>query len=335
MDKANTFIALGNSFKYFAIANPSVTHYANIKNPWFTDKFIALAAKNWAAVLTPEKVHDWLKNYPNSNKENNNKTLGIIAAGNIPWVALHDILCGIAAGFIVKCKLSSNDDVLMKWAIETLIKINPALQEKLIIVENRLEKVDCLIATGTDNAARYFEYYFKDIPKIIRKNRNSVAVLDAAISADDLKLLADDVFTYFGLGCRNVSRVFFPKGFDITTLIDAFEHYNYVGNHHKFANNYTYHKAILLMNLDKHLDNGFMLFREHPASDIGIKAPLSQLYYSFYEDKNNLLKDLKNSDTIQCIVCNDKGYTPIGGSQVPSLNDYADGVDTLEFLLQH
>jgi len=330
MYQADTFLTLGNYFKDFSTANPSVMHYAQIKNPWFTQKFIELAAQNWAKALTEQNVTNWLKNYNLSAINEPTKTVGIIAAGNIPWVALHDILCSIAAGFSIHCKLSSSDDVLMKWAIETLIKINPALKEKLTIVENRLEKVDCLIATGSDNAARYFEYYFKDIPKVIRKNRSSVAVLDADVSSDDLRLLADDVFTYFGLGCRNVSKIFIPTGFDITKIIDAFEHYNFVGNHNKFANNYTYHKAILLMNQDKHLDNGFMLFREQTD----LKAPLSQLYYSFYDDKESLLQTLKQSDALQCIVCNEECYIPFGETQNPALTDYADGVDTLAFLLK-
>jgi len=328
MEKIELLSKLGLKMQSLIQDEKAIVAKARVENPWFTEHWVSTSAVHWGLSLSPQHIQNWLKPY--SFPSNSTKKVGIIMAGNIPFVGLHDLLSVVACGATAVCKLSSNDQTLMKWAIQILKDLDPRLQEKIVIVDNRLDKVDALIATGSDNSARYFEHYFKDIPKIIRKNRSSIAVIDKDISAEQLALLANDIFTYFGMGCRNVGKVFLPKGFDVVKMIDAFEGYKDLIHHHKYANNYTYHKAILLMNLDKHLDNGFLVLQE---KEMEIKPPLSILFYTFYSDKNEIIQEFKDSDQIQCMVGKGEGLIPFGNAQKPALNDYADKVDVVDFIL--
>lgn len=328
-DVQSILIEFGKEIGNICLNEKAVVARARVENPWFTDKMVTLASENWGNALQKAKVNKWLQEYSYSKEVE--KTVGIIMAGNIPFVGLHDLLCAVALGFKANCKLSSSDVPLMKWAIFTLWEIEPKLKTRITIAEEKLDKVDALIATGSDNSARYFEYYFNGTPKIIRRNRSSVAIIDADTNQNDLDCLADDIFQYYGLGCRNVGKVYLPKGYDVVKLIDALHKYKDIIHHHKYANNYTYHKAILLMNLDKHLDSGFLILQEKQDE---IKPPLSTLFYSYYDDKNELISKLRVNQSIQCIVGKGKGLIAYGDAQKPGLEDYADNVNTLKFLNQ-
>lgn len=321
----NAISVLGNDLLHIP---DEIIIKANQQNPWFTPEFIHLAAKNWKQALETDQVENWLKNREFSLKD---KSVGIIMAGNIPFVGLHDLLSALVSGLKVKLKLSSTDEVLMKYAIASLTKSIPALKER-IDIEGQLKGISYLIATGSNNSARYFEYYFKGIPSLIRKNRTSLAVLSGNENEETLTLLADDIYTYFGLGCRNVSHLLLPRSINYKSLYEAYDKYMDHVNHHKFYNNYMYHKSILLMNLDKHYDNGFMLFQEKSA----LHAPIATLNYHFYDDLSEVQKYLtENAEQLQCVVSEIpeiKDSISFGSTQKPSLFDYADKVNTLDFL---
>ena len=249
-------------------------------------------------------------------------------AGNIPLVGFHDLLSVLITGHRAVIKLSSNDKVLMRVIIERLLKIDPYFKSQIEFVENIKEKrFDAVITTGNDNSSKYFEYYFKDVKKIIRKNRRSIAVLTGEETNSELQGLADDVFSYFGLGCRNVSKIFLPEGYDLNRLFKVFYAYSGIIEHKKYANNYDYNKAIFLMGNNDLVENGFLLLKE----DKSLLSPVAMLYYEYYTDVDLVQEFIKdNSDILQCVVSNEK--TPFGHTQKPKLWDYADGVDTVEFL---
>lgn len=301
---------------------------ANLANPWFTPEFIQLACRNWALALEAEKLDIWLKDLKPEFKD---KTAGIIMAGNIPLVGLHDLLCVLACGIKASVKLSSTDEVLMTYAITALCKASPALSDR-IRTDGNMKGVNALIATGSNNTARYFEYYFRDLPCLIRKNRTSVAVLSGQESDETLLKLADDIYTYFGLGCRNVTHLILPRNTDLHRLYQAYDKYMNHVHHHKYYNNYMYHKSIFLMNLDKHYDNGFMIFRENTDPH----AAVATLNYHFYDDIREAAAYLEqHRDKWQCIVSETEGIAgsiPFGSTQKPELWDYADNVNVPEFL---
>lgn len=318
-----------------------VLRFAEIKNPWFTQKNIVVALDGWIHSLNDSLASEWLNQYDFSEiNENSTKKLGIIAAGNIPLVGLHDVLCGILCGFTVWLKPSTDDETLMKWVISDwtaeLQKIG--IWNAVEIVE-QLKGIDVAIATGNNNSARYFEYYFRHIPHLLRNNRNSVAVLGAQdqLEEEDYINLGLDVFQHFGLGCRNVTKVFLPRGFEFKPLFDVWEqHFADTLFHNKYANNYNYHKALLLMNLDPHIDAGYILLNERTH----IHSPVGVLNYSYYDDIQEVSQDiLQNQNVIQCVVSNLheinllENILPLGTAQSPLLSDYADGVDTVAFLL--
>jgi hypothetical protein len=319
------FLDLGKSL---AELPEEIIHKANIHNQWFTSEFILLAAQNWHKVLNANNISTWLNDYPYQKHE---KTLGIIMAGNIPFVGLHDLLCGLALGFRLKIKLSSHDEILMKYAIDCLCNSMPELKGR-IQTDQDLHQIDGLIATGSNNSSRYFDYYFKDKARLIRKGRTSVAVLSGKESEQELLGLADDIYSYFGLGCRNVTHLLLPKSIALEPLYMAYDKYMQHVHHHKYYNNYMYHKSILLMNLDKHYDNGFMLFQEKRA----LHAPIATLNYHYYESESEVNNYLEHEqENIQCVVSHLKLNTaiiPFGHSQMPALWDYADNINTLEFL---
>ena len=279
-------------------------------------------------MLERESLISWLSEY--SIKEKEIKTILLIMAGNIPFVGFHDLLCVLLSGNKAIIKMSSKDNVLMKTIIDRIIQINPQMKDFIIIFFEIVKcKFDATIATGSDNSSKYFDYYFKSDSSIIRKNRRSVAILDGSETQKELELLADDIFLYFGLGCRSVSKVFLPINYDLDKLFNAFFKYNDIIKHVKYANNYDYNKTIYLMNKQNLLDNGFVLLKE----DSSIQSPISMLFYQYYNNREELDSYINsNTSLFQCIVS--KRDVSFGKSQFPRLNDYADNIDTLNFLLK-
>jgi hypothetical protein len=311
---------------------------AGQKNPFFTTEFVQSAVNAISErMLQKEKLEQWLSAYPALSSFSTDKTVGIIMAGNIPLVGFHDLLCAYVCGFNINIKLSSKDDILTATIIQLLQEIEGDAGQKIAIVE-KLENFDAVIATGSNNSYKYFEYYFRNRPNILRKNRTSVAILTGNETKEELLGLADDIFMYFGLGCRNVSKLYVPQGFDITSLFPYFDKYNWMHEHSKYMNNYDYHRAILLLNQTPHLADDKLMMQENKA----LSTPLSMLYYQHYENIDALQKELLVlSIDIQCIVCASltektlgyNGAVGFGKTQFPELNDYADGINTIEFLL--
>lgn len=304
---------------------------AKAANPWFTEDNLLHALEQWGRALTALNMEDWLSKYDMEGPRDP-KTVGIVMAGNVPLVGFHDFLCVLISGHRVLAKLSSGDRHLMPFLSQLLITAEPGLAGRIQFVEGKMEGFDAVIATGSNNTGRYFEYYFGKGPHIIRKNRNSVAILHGGESPAELTALGRDIFRYFGLGCRNVSKVYVPDGYGFESFFESIYGYKGMVDHHKYANNYDYNRAIFLMNSQLFLDNGFLLFRE----DSAFSSPISVLHYSRYDSMETLKEELKGSvGEIQSLVSNLglAGHVPFGEAQEPALDDYADGVDTLEFLL--
>lgn len=325
-DRINVLADLGNFINQNTPELQEVTHKAFIHNTWFTPKNIELSLINIAEnFLEKEKLENWIANYDFS-ESNSAKTIAIVAAGNIPLVSFHDILCVLISGNKLQLKLSEKDNVLLPFILQKLIAINPAFKEAIQIV-TRLENFDAIIATGSNNTANYFEYYFGKYKNIIRKNRNSIAILDGTENLSDLKNLGNDVFDYFGLGCRNVSKIFVPASYDLMQLKAGFESFHNVMQHTQYMNNLDYQRTIYLMNQIPMLDIDFINIVENKS----LYSPLACLHYEFYnsnDDVINYIIDEKNN--LQCIV--GKEYLPFGKSQQPSLTDYADNIDVLNFV---
>ncbi len=300
-------------------------------NPWFTSANTEQALNGITQFLSKEVLTSWTDRYSLSTTPS--KKIGVAMAGNIPLVGFHDLLCVLLSGHTLSAKLSSQDSVLMTYLSNLLKKIEPRFIDK-IFFEERLNNIDAVIATGSDNTSRYFEYYFRAIPHIIRKNRSSCAVIMGEEPNDELAKLGTDVFSYFGLGCRNVSKIFVPEGYDASLLLKPWEYCKGVVNHHKYANNYDYQKCLLLMNQNLFYDGGFVLLVENNA----LVSPISVVYYEYYKD----LEDLKNKlqpqeEKIQCITSASGWYPtsiPFGKAQLPDVWDYADRVDTMKFLAE-
>ncbi len=321
---------LGDIFRNVNLSFP-VLQEAYIQNNWFTIDMQMKALHAWADLLEAENLNLWLDKY-HLSEGSEMKTIAIIMAGNIPLVGLHDLICVLVSGHKAMIKPSSDDSVLIKWVVKELISKNPEFENLIVLAEDHnMKNFDAVIATGSNNSHRYFDYYFKNKPNLLRKNRNSLAVLTGNETVDELDKLADDIFLYFGLGCRNVSKVLLPQGFKLDPMILAFERYKDMIHHNKYANNYTYHKAIFLMNLAPHLDNGFLILKQ----DDLIASPLSVLLFQFYENLEEVKSFIHaHQDEIQCVVGNGEieGMVAFGQSQNPGLADYADGVDTIAFL---
>lgn len=306
-------------------------------NGWFTQPFIELALQNITAqFLQGDKLEGWLAKYAvNANENADVKTVGLVMAGNIPLVGFHDFLCCYLSGNKVKVKLSSKDTVLWEHIFKLLGSWDKDFA-KTIAVSDMLKDCDAYIATGSNNSARYFEQYFKKFPHIIRRNRTSVAVLDGTETASELEALADDVCLYFGLGCRNVTKIFVPENYDFEALVPVFDKYKSHVDHNKYRNNYDFQLAIFMLNRVKYMTNGSVLLvpGESPF------AAISVLHYEVYNDKSALLKTLVSNDDLQCITTkqedatahSNKAIQGFGDNQQPALDDYADGVDTMEFL---
>jgi len=300
---------------------------AKAKNAWFDRPNLEFNLSEWSKILTTKDLSDWVASYSFTDSP---KKIGIIMAGNVPMVGLHDLLCVLLSGHHAKVKLSSDDAVLIPHFVEKITEQNKALGSRIEFVE-RVKEVDAIIATGSNNTARYFQAYFGHLPNIIRKNRTSVAIISGEETKEELRALGRDIYTYFGLGCRNVSALLIPNNYDLSDLLYCLEEFVTVMDHHKYANNYTYHKAIWLMDNVVHYDNGFMCFKE----ERNVHAPLSTLYYYRYKDKEEISKYVSDfQEDIQCVVGVDSHFCEVkpGESQSPQLTDYADKIDVLDFL---
>ncbi len=300
-------------------------HKASLLNPWFTPEFIEIAAKNIARYfLDSQRLTDWVSLY--DIKVSDPKNIGIVMAGNIPMVGFHDFLCVFISGHKATIKASSKDDVLIKHLVRKL-KEWESEANNLATFEEMLKGCDAYIATGSNNSARYFEYYFSKYPHIIRRNRTSIAVLDGSETTEELEKLADDVHLYFGMGCRNVTKIYVPKDYDFVPLLNVFKKYDYFKDHHKYKNNYDYNLALHILNGKFYMSNESVILLENTS----IFSPISQLNYEFYIDSKALDQHLKSLEDLQCAVGH--GYIPFGQAQLPSLSDYADGIDTVNFLI--
>lgn len=309
------------------------------ENKWFIPEFVDLACKNIAdSFLRKDILEKWIESYgtdiiSSANSRQKPHTIGLVMAGNIPLVGFHDMLCIFMSGNNALIKLSSKDQVLIKhlvskmteWSLDT-----PHAAEMKASIEfaGMLKNCDAYIATGSNNSSRYFEYYFGKYPHIIRRNKTSAAIITGDETSDDLDKLADDVYLYFGLGCRNVTKIYVPSNYDFIPLLSAFKKYNYLAEHHQYKNNYDYNLTLHLLNKKYYMSNDSILLIEEPS----LFSPISQLNYEFYINKEELTKTLQMRDDLQCIV--GRGFIPFGRSQSPSIIDYADGIDTLRFLMK-
>jgi len=304
---------------------------AHWENSWFLPEFIDRAANNIATAYLEENVLTQfaesykLRSTPESSESSKTKKIGIVMAGNIPLVGFHDLLCVFLTGQNALIKTSSKDDTLIKHLVNVMASWNAEVAV-LISFSEMLKGCDAYIATGSNNTAGYFEYYFGKYPNIIRRNRTSVAILTGEESTDELNRLADDVYLYFGLGCRSISKLYAPEGYDFAILLNIFRKYDYLADFHKYKNNYDYNLTLHILNKKFYMSNESLLLVEDDA----LFSPISQLNYEFYSNQNELLTSLKGRQELQCIIGRD--FIPFGQSQYPSLADYADGVDTVRFL---
>lgn len=314
----NPFVAA----EFYERMEPIITN-AKAHNGWFSEEAIRESLSQIGKTLSDVNLTKWVEKYPLVKKP---KKVGLILASNIPMVGFHDVLTTLFSGNKAIIKLSRDDKVLIPFLLEILVTLQPELASQFEIVE-KLNNVDAVIATGSDNTARYFEKYFGHLPNVIRKNRTSVAVLKGDETPEELKELGKDIFTYYGLGCRNVSHLLLPENYDLNQFFGAIVSYSDVIKHNKYCNNYDYYKAIFLMNQEKIIENGFLLTRE--TEDLF--APVAMLHYHFYKNEEEVHQYLENhKEKIQSII--GKEYLPFGTAQSPALDDYADGVDTMRFL---
>jgi|WetSurMetagenome_2_1015567.scaffolds.fasta_scaffold52142_3 hypothetical protein len=298
-------------------------------NPWFTAENVRMAVGAIARKLTEENLRVWTGRYPALMEKHEPYTTAVIMAGNIPLVGFHDFLSVLISGNKIVAKTSSKDSELISFIADILCSVNSEFKEMITFTEGNLSGFDAVIATGSDNSSRYFEYYFGKYPHIIRRNRNSVAVITGNEKESDYRELGKDVFSYFGLGCRNVSKLYLPAGFRVEKILDSWQEYSGIINHSKYANNYEYNMAVWLVNRDKFLDTGYTLLREERS----LASPVATLYYEYYFSPEGLSDELNRlKDKIQCIA--GKDYNMFGSLQSPELWDYSDNIDTLDFLLK-
>ncbi|MCZ2223530.1 MAG: acyl-CoA reductase [Chitinophagales bacterium] len=305
----------------------NVQQRAYIENAWFIPEFITISIDNIVEeFLNKEKLESWIHKYSLSENNKNSKLVGIVMAGNIPLVGFHDFLCVFISGHKQIIKASSKDSILIKHIVDKLKSWNSDVSN-YIQFEEILKNCDAYIATGSNNSSRYFDYYFKKYPNIIRRNRTSVAVITGKETKEELALLARDIQLYFGLGCRNITKLFVPQQYDFIPLINELKYYNYYLDFHKYKHNYDYHLALLIMGNKLYMNTGSLVITENKSNF----SPISQLYYEYYDKIEDTVNSLKNNDEIQCLV----GYKNLsyGLAQQPCLSDYADGVDTMQFLM--
>lgn len=296
------------------------------KNTWFTPFFTTLSARHIAThYLQKEALEKWVNSYIVPDDFTPQK-IGIVMAGNIPLVGFHDFLCAFMSGHKQVIKLSSKDDVLLPYLVHVMALENKEVENEILFAD-RLNGLDAYLATGSNNSSRYFEQYFGKFPHIIRRNRTSVAILTGHESEDELEKLSDDIHLYFGLGCRNVTKIYVPEEYDFVPLIKAMDKYKYFEDHHKYKNNYDYQLSLLLLNHQFYMTNGTTLLTENK----NIFSPISTVHYEYYRDAGILAQALEQNEDVQCIVGN--RYIPFGQAQQPTLSQYADGVDTMDFLV--
>ena len=318
--------------KHFDVFS-EIVETEHIQNPWFTRDSVMKALGGIALMLQREALRQWLTPYGLTTPPVQQvRTVGLVMAGNIPLVGFHDLLCVLAAGHRVLAKPSSKDDRLIKKVADLLTDIDPGLGGRIRFTDETLTGVDAVIATGSNNSSRYFEYYFRNTPHIIRKNRNGIAVMTGEETEEELYRLGEDIFTYFGMGCRNVTKIFIPESYDLKELLGVLDRFSHLYQHHKYGNNVDYYRTIYLMNLVPILDNGVLLLKE----DRAIASPVGVVFYERYSEIGYVQQQLDlHRDEIQCIVSIEPEITGAiapGESQQPMPWNYADGVDTIEFL---
>jgi|TARA_B110000495_G_scaffold96150_1_gene83165 hypothetical protein len=300
-------------------------------NTWFTEDSVKKALNEWSKQLNYNSLKNWTDQYKIEDKSE--KKIAIIMAGNLPLVGFHDLLCGLIMNFHCIVKLSSDDKILIPFIVEYLDSIVPGIKNQVKFTTNPIKDFNGVIATGSNNSFKYFEYYFGNYPNLLRKTRHSIAVLDGKETEMDLKKLGNDIFTYFGMGCRSVSKLLVPKGYDFDLLFNALFDFKEIINHNKYVNNYDYNKAVYLMSEQKFIENGFIILKE----DEKLGSPIGCLFFEYYEnpkDLNAYISDIK--DSLQCVVSNLNilNSTSFGSSQSPKIDDYADNTNTLDFLLK-
>ena len=333
------FTALGQLFNDYSNKNNNTNEWiekldnaivnASNRNKWFTKENLDFCVKTWGNTLTESHISTWLNAY---SIQQTSQRLGLVLAGNIPLVGLHDVLSGLACGYSIEIKSSSNDNILLPFVLGFLTDAQPEWRDKISFTDGKLEKFDRVIATGSTNTARYFEYYFKDVPHIVRKTRNGVAVLDGTETPKELTALCVDIMQYFGLGCRSVSHLMVPEGYDFNELFLALYDYKELIYHNAYANNYDYNKAVYLMQEEELLENGFIMLKK----DNGLNSPIACIHYSTYKNIKEAEKSIElQQEKIQCVVSSClKNSLAFGQTQHPKLTDYADHVDTMAFLLK-
>lgn len=293
-------------------------------NPWFTKENCYKALSGIVHLIEKESLESFSNKYPFAEKP---KTVALIMAGNLPFVGFHDLLCTLLTGNCALCKLSSSDARIPLKIIEWMLQWNPEMKERIRISAGPIKDYDAVIATGSNNSIAQFETYFSHVPHLFRKNRTSVALLDGTESNEELEALASDCFDFFGMGCRNVSKLFVPEGFNLNRIFENFLGQTHLIQHHKYGNNYDYNRTVYLMNQIPFLDNNAFMLKE----DEGLHAPLSVIFYEYYTDKKDVLNRLEAlKDELQAVVGH--GYIPFGKAQVPDITDFADGVDTCAWL---
>ncbi|UPS90964.1 acyl-CoA reductase [Bizionia sp. M204] len=346
--RINAFVELGKFLKQFSTdpfeENNAVLHnnlffdgfkhqikIAQEHNAWFTRENLIFSFNGWSKSLTETNITQWLNNYNFNNV--NPKKVAIIMAGNIPLVGFHDFLSVLISGHHVVVKQSTNDKHLLPFLAKYLETVEPEFKGKITFTADKLDNFEAVIATGSNNTARYFEYYFKGKPSIIRKNRNSLAVLSGDETEEQLEALSEDIFRYYGLGCRNVSKLLVPKDYDFQKFFKAMYKWHPIIHQNKYANNYDYNKAVYLMSEFDMLENGFLMIKE----DSSYASPIATVFYEYYSDAKALKNKLQaDSDKIQCVVASGlvDSEVSFGQTQNPQLWDYADNVDTISFLLK-
>ncbi|MBI1837006.1 MAG: acyl-CoA reductase [Flavobacteriia bacterium] len=327
-------ISLGNEYEWKGFeVGTTEDEYNKLKeivsrqffyNGWFTKENVLQSLIALGGQLEEKKMKQWVSNYQYNE---NLKRVGIVMAGNIPLVGFHDFLCVLISGNIAVCKLSSDDKTLLPALAAHLIEFCPELKERIIFSIGPISNIDAVIATGSDNSTKYFEQYFGKYPHIFRKNRTSIAIISGHETQEELQALGKDIFAYFGLGCRNVSHLLFPKDFEINRFFEAIVSYSDVINHNKYGNNYDYNKTVYLMNKMQLLDNNFVLLRETEE----LFSPLAMIHYHYYNNATEIHEYIqKNKDKIQVVV--GELNVPFGEAQCPALSDFADGIDVLKWL---
>lgn len=336
-ERAESIIKFGEAITDFLDKNDSIAEFSQIVsevekyNPWFTKESIKYSLFQHTQMLNRTEIDRLIEERGKDMEPLASKTVALIMAGNIPLVGFQDMIHVLLCGHRAMCRLSSEDNKLLPFLAEMLYRINPKFKDKIIFVQGTIADFDAVIATGSNNSSRYFEYYFKDVQHIIRKNRNSVAILTGNETEDQLVGLAHDVFLYFGKGCRNISKLYVPKGYDFIQLMNTFQLYNHYSNHNKYMNNADYYRAIFLVNSTPFVDGGFFSIVQSEQ----ISSPVSVLYYTEYDSVSEVISELSlHKDELQCIVGDHSigNIDSFGKTQSPKIDDFADGVDTINFL---